>query len=116
MSTEPFDYDALEARLTDPSTPVASAGQVATGVDAEQAGREFLLREYGSEAAIARVLRGPGRPRVGEPSGASPTIRARISDAEYAAFKQLEQATGRTQSELVREAVHQLLARHKLVS
>ncbi|HRY10689.1 MAG TPA: ribbon-helix-helix domain-containing protein [Candidatus Nanopelagicales bacterium] len=44
------------------------------------------------------------------------TVRARISENDYAAFKQLEQATGRSQSDLVREAVHQLLARHHLVN
>ena len=115
-SDEQIDYDALEARLTDPDYPVRSAGQVKTGADAAAEGRAFLLREYGSEEAIAEAMR-PGRPRVGDTKrGASPTVRGRISDADYAAFKQLEDATGRTQSELVREAVHNLLTEHKLVS
>lgn len=115
MSNEKIDYDALEARLTDPSTPVKSAGQVAVGESAEVIGHAFLMREYGSEEEIGRALRGQGRPRVGEAKGASATVRGRISDADYAAFGQLKRVTGRTQSELVREAVHQLLAQHKLV-
>ncbi|RNI23295.1 hypothetical protein [Flexivirga caeni] len=117
MSTE-IDYDALEARLTDPDYPVRSAGQVKTGDAAAADGHAFLLREYGSDEAIAAAMSVPrGRPRVGSPkAGPSPTVRARISDADYAAFKKLEAATGRRQSDLVREAVHRLLVDHKLVS
>lgn len=116
MSTDTFDYDALEARLTDPDVALKSAGQVNTGEDAAAEGRAFLLREYGSMEAIEQEVQ-RGRPRVGQPPrGASPTVRGRISAADYAAFKRLEEATGRSQSELVREAVHQLLNQHKLVS
>jgi hypothetical protein len=43
-------------------------------------------------------------------------VRARISENDYAAFKQLEQDSGLSQSDLVREAVHRLLTDHKLVS
>lgn len=111
------DYEVLAARLTDPEYPVASGGQVKTGAAAAAEGRALMLREYGSEAELDNVLRRAGRPRIGEsPRGASPTVRGRISDADYAAFKQLENATGRSQSELVREAVHNLLTEHKLVS
>lgn len=109
------DYDELAARLTDPNTPLPPPREVQAGTAAEAAGREFLVREYGSIDSVNEVLR--GRPRVGDTKrGASPTVRGRISDADYAAFKQLEDATGRTQSELVREAVHNLLTEHKLVS
>ena len=111
-----IDYDALAARLSDPELPLPSPTVVRTGAAAAAAGREFMLREYGSQEAIDRALRGPGRPRVGSPAGASPTVRGRISDDDFAAFKKLEADSGRTQSELVREAVHQLLVRHKLVS
>lgn len=116
MSTnEQIDYDVLEARLTDSNYPLTSAGQVKTGADAAAEGHAFLLREYGSDAAIADAMH-PGRPRIGDAKrGASPTVRGRISDADYAAFKQLEEATGRSQSELVREAVHHMLTEHKLV-
>lgn len=115
MSTdeEPIDYDALEARLTDPDHPVRSAGQVKTGADAAAEGRAFLLREYGSMEAIEAEMR-VGRPRVGAAKrGPSPTVRARLSDADYAAFQQLQDTTGRSQSEIVRDAVHDYLARHQ---
>lgn len=111
-----IDYDALAARLTDPAVPLGPPPEVQTGAEAAAEGRAFMLREYGSAEAIERALRGPGRPRVGAPAGASPTVRGRISDADFVAFKKLEAASGCTQSELVREAVHQLLIRHKLVS
>ncbi|MGL5826460.1 MAG: ribbon-helix-helix domain-containing protein [Nocardioides sp.] len=53
---------------------------------------------------------------MGQRKGASPTVRGRVTPTEYAALKTLESQTGRTQSDLVREAVHQLLVDHKLVS
>ena len=64
-------------------------GQVQSDDAAAEAGRAWLLREYGSEEAIAAELAvTPGRRRVGAPKvGPSPTVRARISDADYAAFK-----------------------------
>lgn len=107
------DYDELAARFTDPATPLPDPGAVFTDAAAAAEGRAFLLREYGSEEALRRALR-PGRPRVGSPSGESPTVRGRISDADFAAFKQLEEQTGKKQSELVREAVQLLLAEHKI--
>ncbi len=108
---------ALEDKLTDPNSPLPRSTQGATGAAAAAQGRVLLLQEYGSERELGTALRQAGRPRVGQaPRGASPTVRGRISDADYAAFKQLEDATGRSQSELVREAVHNLLTEQKLVS
>ncbi len=107
------DYDELAARLADPATPLPVPTAVLTGAAAAAEGRAFLLREYGSEEALQRALR-PGRPRVGAPGGESPTVRGRISDADFAAFKQLEERTGKKQSELVREAVQLLLAEHRI--
>ncbi len=110
-----IDYAALEARLADPDATLSSAGQVATGPAAAATGREFLVREYGSIEAVERAMPAPGRPRVGH-GGVSPTVRARITPADYAAMKRLEEQTGRSQSDLLREAVHQLLAAYKMVS
>lgn len=107
------NYEELAARLTDPSTPLPDPENVLAGDDAAAAGRAFLLREYGTEEALQRALR-PGRPRVGSPRGESPTVRGRISDADFAAFKRLEESTGKKQSELVREAVQLLLAEHNV--
>lgn len=110
------DYDALAARLTDPNQPVTAAGEALRGAEAAEVGRDFLLREYGSTEAIERAMVKRGRPRIGASGGPSPTVRARITPDEYAAMKRLSESSGRSQSDLVREAVHQLLRDHKLVS
>ena len=107
------DYNELAARLADPAIPLPKPEAVLTGEAAAAEGRAFLLREYGGEEALQGALR-PGRPRVGSPRGESPTVRGRISDADFAAFKRLEERTGKKQSELVREAVQLLLAEHKI--
>ena len=43
-------------------------GSVLTGAAAAEAGRAFLLKEYGSEEALAEALR-PGRPKLGNAYG-----------------------------------------------
>lgn len=108
------DYDALAERLTDPEVPLKASRSALTGDAASQVGREFLLGEYGSERAIEAAMR-RGRPKVGQSRGESPAVRGRLSQDDYVAFKRLEKATGRTQSDLVREAVHNLLDDHKMV-
>ena len=109
------DFAALAERLTDPSTPMPKASDVSTGDAAAAHGRALMLREYGSEEALDAVLRRAGRTRLGEhPKGASPTVRGRLPEADFAAFKRLEERTGKKQSELVREAVQLLLAEHKI--
>ena len=109
-----IDYDALATRLIDPAQPTTGSDTVG-GDAAAEIGREFLIREYGTAEAIERAMVTPGRPRVGQRGGASPTVRARITREEYGAMKQLEATTGRSQSDLVREAVHRFLREHKLV-
>lgn len=105
---------ALAQRLSDPTSPPANLSEIATGAEAAAHGRALMLREYGTDEALGRVLRRAGRKRVGEqPLGASPTVRGRIPEADFAAFKQLEVRTGKNQSELVREAVQLLLAEHR---
>ncbi|HBS73772.1 MAG TPA: hypothetical protein DEB55_05210 [Microbacterium sp.] len=109
------EFAALAERLTDPSTPMPKGSEPASGAEAAAHGRSLMLREYGGEAALDKVLRRAGRTRLGdEPKGASPTVRGRLPEADFAAFKQLEQRTGKKQSELVREAVQLLLAEHKI--
>ncbi|MGB3910127.1 MAG: ribbon-helix-helix domain-containing protein [Pseudolysinimonas sp.] len=105
---------ALADRLTDPITPPPELSDIAKGPEAAAHGRALMLREYGTEEALENVLRRAGRKRVGEQAlGASPTVRGRISEADYAAFKRLEERTGKNQSELLREAVQLLLAEHR---
>lgn len=110
-------FEALAARLTDPSIPLPKPTNVLTGEAAAAAGRAFLIREYGSEEALDAELRAAGRPRLGEtPKGASPTVRGRIPEADRAAFDELIKETGKKESELVREAVHLLLEQHRKAS
>lgn len=107
------DYDAASDRYADKKTPVAPIGRALTGDRAAAHGREFLIGEYGSLEAVEREIR-RGRPKLGhEREGGSPVVRARISDADFAAFKELEHTTGRSQAELVREGVHLLLEQHR---
>ncbi len=116
MSDDTIDYAALEARLTDPGQPLRSAGQVRTGAAAAADGHAFLLREYGSDEAIAAELR-RGRPRIGSAKrGPSPAVRGRLSEADYEAFQLIAEQTGRSQSDLVREAVHELIMRYRAAS
>ncbi|QJU55810.1 hypothetical protein SCB71_01935 [Herbiconiux sp. KACC 21604] len=110
-------YEAVAARLTDPATPLPAPANVQAGAEAEAAGRALMVKEYGSDEALDTVLREAGRPRLGEKArGASPTVRARIPEADRAAFERLMQQTGKRESELVREAVHRLLVEHHLAS
>jgi hypothetical protein len=111
------EYEALAARLTDPEAELPKPQNVLTGDAAAEAGREFMLREYGSREALDAALRSAGRPRLGtKPKGASPSVRGRIAEADRAAFDELIRQTGKRESELVREAVHLLLEQHKLAS
>ena len=122
MSTK-VNYDALAADLTNPSTPSPEGvGPALTGEAAAAEGRAFLLREYGSEAAIEAAMR-PGRPALdprgsGErrvKEGPSPVIKGRVPADYLAAIKQLESQTGKSQSELVREGMTLLLKKHHLI-
>lgn len=112
-----IDYEALAAHLTDPETEIRGLGEALHGEAAAAAGRAFLVREYGSEEALEAALKA-GRPRLGERArkGRSPVVRGRVTDAAYAALKQLEEATGESESKLVRDAIDLLLREHKLAS
>lgn len=110
-------FAALATALTDSSAPLPKPGHVATDAAAAAEGRDFLVREYGSADALDAVLHRAGRPRVGERArGASPTVRARITEHDFAVLTQLREATGRTESDVVREAVHVYLQQHQAAS
>jgi hypothetical protein len=102
------DYDALAERLTDPVAPLKPIGKALRGADAAEAGRAFLLREYGSEAAVREAMR-PGRPRVGQSRGESPSVKTRLPLHEADALEELARRKSTTKSELVRLGVHRLL-------
>ena len=109
------DYASLAARLADPNEVLPAPGSVLTGDDAARYGREFLLREYGSDEAIRRAMR-PGRPIVGTPKqGPSPVVRGVIPVEEFDALNTLAERSGKGRSELVRQSVHDLLVAEKLV-
>jgi hypothetical protein len=115
MAGDEIDYEALAARLTDPDVESPVRREL-HGDEAAAYGRAFLLREYGSEGALDAALR-PGRPKLGSRKpGPSPTVRARVSEEDFAAFTRLREATGRTEAELLREAVHLLLTQHRMAS
>lgn len=108
------DWQALADHLTDPNVELPPPAEVLTGEAAAAHGRAFLLSEYGSEEALDAVLRRAGRTRLGEqPKGASPTVRSRVPEADFVALKRLETETGKSQSELVREAIALLLDQHR---
>lgn len=110
------DFTALAERLTDPTTTIPKASEISTSAAASARGRALMVREYGSDEALDAVLRRAGRTRLGEqPKGASPTVRGRLPEADFAAFKLLEQRTGKRQSELVRESIHRLLVAEGLL-
>jgi hypothetical protein len=115
MAADEIDYEALAARLTDPEVETGAHREL-HGEEAAAHGRAFLLREYGSEEALRAALR-PGRPKLGtRKPGPSPTVRARVSEEDFAAFTRLREETGSSEAELLREAVQLLLAQHKLAS
>lgn len=114
--TSDREYELMSDEYADPNHSIRPVGSALTGAEAAAVGHDFLVQEYGGEQAMKRAIR-RGRPRVGEArSGGSPVVRARISQADFAAFTQLEHTTGKSQAELVREGVQLLLERHRLVS
>ncbi|MDR6971030.1 hypothetical protein [Leifsonia shinshuensis] len=116
MPDDDIDYEALIAELTDPDKPLTPTGKALYGEEAARAGREMLLREYGSEEALEPALK-PGRPGLGSAGdGPSPTVRARVSRHDFDELAKLKARTGRTEADLLREGVHLLLERYKTAS
>jgi hypothetical protein len=115
MAGNDTDYEGLAARLTDSEVEAPSHREL-HGDEAAAYGRAFLLREFGTEEALEAAMR-PGRPKLGtRKPGPSPTVRARVSEEDFAALTRLRKETGRTEAELLREAVHLLLAQHEIAS
>ncbi len=115
MSEKDIDYDALSDRYADPNVPVTPSTPALTGEAAAAAGRAFAIAEYGSVEAMEAEIR-RGRLRIGrepELSATARTVRATLSDQDWAAFEQLRLQTGARQATLVRTAIHEYLAGHK---
>ncbi len=115
MSEKDIDYDALSDRYADPSISVVPSGPALTGEAAAAAGRDFAIAEYGSVEAMEAEIR-RGRPRIGtepELAATARTVRATLSDQDFAAFEKLRERTGARQATLVRNAIHQYLTTHQ---
>ena len=101
---------ALEEQPTGASTP----GESAHGADAAAIGQQILLEALGSTQAVARAV--GGRPRVGGTaagSGASPTIRTRVTPTRNREVDQLRAQLGmKTDSDVVRAALDEYVQRH----
>ena len=109
------EFAVLAERVSRDDAPEGRRSDAAHGSAARDRGRDLMLGEFGGDAKLDTMLRRAGRRRLGEQAkGGSPSVRGRLPEAEFAAFKLLEERTGKNQSELVREAVHLLLEHHKL--
>ncbi len=110
------DYETLAAALTHPDTVLQPAGTAVAGAEAAAAGRGLMLQEFGSEEALEAAMR-PGRPAVGrEKHGASPLVRGRITPEDRLALDELRARTGKSESALVRAAIHQMLIEQQLLT
>lgn len=108
-------YAELAERLSSGAEPIVGAGAPLFGPEAAAQGRAFLIEAFGSEDAVEEFIRS-GRPRLGdEPGkrGASPSVRGRVSEAQLVELRAVMAETGRSQSDLVREGVELVLAKHR---
>lgn len=114
-SAEKARYDEISRLVSDVKVDAQVTGSPLTGDAATQVGREFLLSEYGSERALEEAMR-PGRPQVdgGYGRGQSKEIRGRITATQLSAIALLKQRTGKTESQLVRDAVDALIRQEHL--
>ena len=75
--------------------------------------RGQALTEARAEEVAAEVLaRSPGRPSLSGARELSPSLTIRLPQQERARLDRLAATQGRKTSELVREALHDYLARH----
>lgn len=110
MSEGESALERLATRLIAGSGSLPVPTQIASGDAAAARGRALLVDSYGSNEQLDIELRKAGRPRVGEPpKGPSPTVRSRIPARDYAALVSLREHTGKSESELIREAIHAVL-------
>lgn len=111
--------ETLAGELSESTRAIGPPRLSLSGEAASAAGRTFLLREYGSEEDIREAMRKPGRPRsvghadpVTKSAGASPTVRSRIPRADFERLATIEAATGKSESDLIREGVAMVISRY----
>lgn len=101
---------ALEEQPTGESTP----GESVHGADAAAIGQQMLLDALGSADAVTKAV--GGRPRLGGAdagTGASPTLRTRVTAHRKAEVDQLRDQLGmKSDSDVVRAALDEFVERH----
>lgn len=108
------DEDVIEY-LHDPNTVLRSPEPPLRGAEAAAHGKAFMIEQFGSEEALNEFLR-RGRRRVDGSAerGESKEIRGRITPDQQEGIRRLRERTGKTQSQLVRDAIDALLAREHI--
>lgn len=101
--------------LHHPSTVIHGVGAPKRDAAAAAAGRAFLVKEFGGEAALEQQLR-RGRPRLGESErrGPSHEIRGRVTDSQFKAIESIRSQTGQSTSEIIREMADNWIASQRL--
>jgi hypothetical protein len=103
------EYNRLDAHCSDPATALPE-GDVPP-MRPEWEPRALVEAMFGSVAAAEEFIR-QGRPALGasRPAGPSPTVRGRLTRADFARLQAHLAKTGKTQSQVVREGVSLVLA------
>lgn len=109
-------FDALAARLVDPTSPAPAASEIFIGDDESSLRPTLMLQEHGNKPVLQAATENPGRRRPGRsPAGAFRTDRGCVRGAGRAGFQLLECSTANRQSGLVRKAVTNCLVQRELV-
>jgi hypothetical protein len=102
-------YAALAAEAEDQNRVEPPPARVWKGAAAAAHGREFMLESTGASTVEEALPLFIGRPKKGAERGPAPRVTARVTPEDRKALNELMARTGKTESELVREAVHSLL-------
>jgi len=117
LTPEELERYAAAADAAEQPAPITH-GRVLRGADAANAGTALLREAIGSDELIEKEIRRgrkaiPSRRGQHAPAGTeSPTVQFRLSKDDLAALNDIEQRTGKTRSELLRESVHLLMTHY----
>ena len=89
-----------------------TTGTALRGADAAAAGRALLVDALGSDEALTAALRRGRPPASVESNGRSPLLQFRAAPDRVAALAELEHFSGLNRSDLLREGLELLLAKH----
>lgn len=115
-ASEEARYAEMAHAISDPETLAQANGELLVGDAAATAGRTFMLESYGSEAALQEAMR-PGRPKLGAGygRGSSQEVRGRVTAEQKSLIDFLREKTGKSESQIVRDAIDALLRQEHLV-